>query len=145
MKQTKARFFHSSSSRLNETSVLKFNPKGKYSVNYVKNQDLWLSFAWKWFHNYVWMRVFPIFSTGFVPYIITPRHFQESIASSSNLHHLWACFLLCHRLSCTAFYGPISIPSILYLAYLRLESHGCFSFDYNKIWGGQRWFSCVHI
>ncbi|XP_032128180.1 presenilin-1 isoform X2 [Sapajus apella] len=74
----------------------------------------------------------------FVPYIITPRHFQESIASSSNLYHLWACFLLCHRLSCTAFYGPVSIPSVLYLAYLQLESHGCFSCDFNKIWGVQR-------
>lgn len=75
---------------------------------------------------------FPLFSTGFVPYIIAPRHFQESIASSSNLYHLWACFLLCHRLSCATLYGPISIPSVLYLAYLQLESHGFFSFDYNK-------------
>lgn len=79
----------------------------------------------------------PLLSTGFVPYIITPCHFQESVASSSDLYHFWACFLLRHRLSCTALYGPISIPSILYLAYLQLESHGFFSFDYNKIWGGK--------
>lgn len=82
---------------------------------------------------------------GLVPYIITPRHFQEGIASSSHLYHVRACFLFCHRLSCAALYGPISIPSILYLAYLQLESHGFYSFDYNNIWEGQRWFSCVHI
>lgn len=82
----------------------------------------------------------PFRPTGFVPYVITPRHFQESIASSSDLYHLWACLLLCHRLSCAALYGPVSIPSILYLAYLQLESHGFFSFDCNKIWEGQRCF-----
>lgn len=110
-----------------------------------QSPDLWLSnFAWNAFiiiHAFVSSP----FSTGSVPYIVTPGHFQESITSSSHLYHLWACLLLCHRLSCTALYGPVSIPSVLYLAYLPLESHGFFSFDYNKIWGGQRWFSCVHI
>jgi hypothetical protein len=101
------------------------------------NQDL-LLFYMKCLHNYTCVFAFPISSTGSVPYITTPCHLQESIASSSHLHHLWACFLLCHRLPCTAFYGPVSIPSILYLAYLQLESHECFCFDYNKIWGKQR-------
>lgn len=60
--------------------------------------------------------------TGPVPYLTTARHLQEGAASSPHLHHLWAGFLLCHGLSRAALYGPACIPSILYLAYLQLES-----------------------
>lgn len=66
-----------------------------------------------------------------MPYVTPARHFQESIAGPSHLHHLWARFLLCHGLSCAALYGPTCIPSILYLAFLQLE-HGCFFFDYQN-------------
>lgn len=59
---------------------------------------------------------------GFVPYITTTRHFQEGVASPSHLDHVWACFLLCHWLPCAALHGPVSIPSILYLAHTQLES-----------------------
>lgn len=88
---------------------------------------------------------FPHFSTGFVPYIIAPRHFQENITSSSSLYHLWAYFLLCHRLSCSALYGPVSIPSVLYLAYLQLESHGFSPLTIIKSGEDKVIFQCPHL
>uniref|UniRef100_A0A5F9D3Z5 Presenilin n=1 Tax=Oryctolagus cuniculus TaxID=9986 RepID=A0A5F9D3Z5_RABIT len=82
----------------------------------------------------------------FVPYAITPRHFQEGIASSSHLYHLWARFLLCHRLPCAALHGPASVPSVLYLAHLQLESHGRFSFDFQSNLGRtEAIFLCPHL
>lgn len=98
------------------TFVLKVNLRGLYSINYMGARLVVGLFRTKCLDSHVWVCVSAPLPAGLVPYVTAPRHFQESTAGASHLHHLRACFLLCHRLSGAALYGPASIPSVLYLA-----------------------------